>query len=82
MLNLSGGNIIGMLSDVLRRNEREELNSRYIKALENIAKVYLNFSTRSNRLKDLIMNKNLNKNLKFFNLLNSRKNMFLILFSY
>jgi hypothetical protein len=42
LLNLSGGNIIGMLSDVLRRNEREELNSKYIKALENIAKVYLN----------------------------------------
>jgi hypothetical protein len=39
LLNISGGNIIEMLSDVLDQKEREELNSRYIIAIQNIAKV-------------------------------------------
>lgn len=36
---ISGDNIIGMLNDVLRENEREELIPRYKMAIENIAKV-------------------------------------------
>ncbi len=39
LLNISGGNIIEMLSDVLDQKEREELNSRFIIAIQNIAKV-------------------------------------------